>query len=55
MKDTGSDDDEEDDEVMDDDAMLKMDDQLAAVFRMQQDPRADKKKAQGPNQLSSSV
>lgn len=50
MKDTGSDDEDEDDDLMDDDAMLKMDDQLAAVFRMQQGPRAGKKKAQGTNE-----
>lgn len=40
------DEEEEDDEVViDDEEMLKLDDQLAAVFRMQQGPKSDKKRA----------
>jgi DNA polymerase phi len=39
---------DEDEEMMDDDQMLKMDEQLAAVFRMQRGPKLDKKRVLGP-------
>ncbi|KAF9505605.1 hypothetical protein BS47DRAFT_1400276 [Hydnum rufescens UP504] len=42
-----NDEDEEDEEMMDDDQMLKMDEQLAAVFRMQRGPKLDKKRVLG--------
>lgn len=36
----------EEEEFMDDEQMLKLDHQLAAVFRMQQGPKSDKKRAE---------
>lgn len=37
---------EEEEQLMDDEQMLKLDDQLAAVFRMQRGPNSDKKRAE---------
>ena len=39
-------DNEEEEQPMDDEQMLKLDDQLAAAFRMQQGPKLDKKRAE---------